>query len=346
MRRVIDRHEYAAYWHRRSIELDGDYYPAQKAPRAAKLWVPEERDEKRLTTYMKHPAKLDYEEHARLLIYAKELNLVPHKRLTRYRDLVYRLWGKARVEWAWRKARLKPPERDDGMPPPPHQTAHYLLQEALKQYISLSQQCREPVATKEKLLALFRKRRGYTRSEQEDILYQGEEVDWRHVHNREGLPGGTMPWDWIPCAQAIHPPEGMTIAFLGEHRYPPYILRKKAPEELEDEPLADWVEEPLEWIKRPPGIEETRSDPGPKGPTEMTRTQIRRAHGRQRRQQRGEQGPSDKAKAHKEETARQRHWEQWRVTREQRQSRRSGECKRTRPRGAGERRWLRKGNTE
>jgi hypothetical protein len=134
------------------------------------------------------------------------------------------------------------------------------------------------VATKEELLALFRKRRGYTKWEQETILYQGEEVDWRHVHSRNGRPGGTMPWDWIPCAQAVNPPEGMTIAFLGAHRYPPYILRKKAPEELVDEPPEDWVEEPLEWIERPPSIRDTKKTPQLEGSTEMSRTQIRRAH--------------------------------------------------------------------
>jgi hypothetical protein len=55
LRRAISRHEYAAYWHRRSVAGDADYYPAQKALREAKLWVPEYREEKKLTKYMKHP---------------------------------------------------------------------------------------------------------------------------------------------------------------------------------------------------------------------------------------------------------------------------------------------------
>jgi hypothetical protein len=126
--------------------------------------VPEEREEKKLTKYLKHLEWLDYEEHVRLLAYAKELKLVPHKKLTRYRELAYRMWGKASVTLAWRKARLKPPERADGLPPPPHKTMNDLLPEALQRYIELSQQGLEPVATKEELLALFRKRRGYTKS--------------------------------------------------------------------------------------------------------------------------------------------------------------------------------------
>jgi hypothetical protein len=167
-------------------------------------------------------------------MYAKELNLVPHKRLTRYRDLAYRKWGKARVKWAWRKARLKPPDREDGMPPPPHETMHDLLPEALKSYIALSQAGMEPAATKEELLAMFRKRRGYTRREQEDILYRGEEVDWRHCcHGRKDMR--SMPWDWLG-EKAVHPPEGWTVAFLGPEHTPPYILRKRAPSGWEDEP--------------------------------------------------------------------------------------------------------------
>jgi hypothetical protein len=177
LRKAISRHEYAAYWHRRSVAGDGDHYPAQKALREAKLWVPEEREEKKLTKYLKHPEELDYEQRVLLLMYAKELKLVPHKKLTKYRDLAYRRCGKARVKWTWRKARLKPPEREDGRPPPPHKTMNDLLPGALKRYIELSQQGLEPVATKEELLALLRKRRGYTRREQDMIMYPGEEVD-------------------------------------------------------------------------------------------------------------------------------------------------------------------------
>jgi hypothetical protein len=39
----------------------------------------------------------------------------------------------------------------------------------------------------------------------------------------------------------------MVIAFLGAHKYAPYILRKKRPPELEDEPSEEWLEEPPEW---------------------------------------------------------------------------------------------------
>jgi hypothetical protein len=74
----------------------------------------------------------------------------------------------------------------------------------------------------------------------------GEEVDYKLRHNRGWRPGGTMPWNWIPVEQATNPPEGMVMAFLGAHRYPPYVLRKKAPQVLEDEAPEDWVEEPLE----------------------------------------------------------------------------------------------------
>jgi hypothetical protein len=85
-----------------------------------------------------------------------------------------------------------------------------------------------------------------------------------------------MPWDWLG-EKAVHPPEGWTVAFLGPKHTPPYILRKRAPSGWEDEPPEDWIEEPLEWIERPPRIEERR-EPRPEGSTEMTRTQIRRAH--------------------------------------------------------------------
>jgi hypothetical protein len=92
-----------------------------------------------------------------------------------------------------------------------------LFPQALKEYIELSQQGMEPVATKEELLALFRKRRGYSVTEQMEHIYRGEEVDYQHVHRRSDLklPGATMPWKWIPVDRAIHPPEWWTIAFLG-----------------------------------------------------------------------------------------------------------------------------------
>jgi hypothetical protein len=109
-----------------------------------------------------------------------------------------------------------------------------LFPQALKDYIELSQQGLEPVATKEELLALFKKRRAYTPEGQEEHFYLGKEVDWRHVHRRQGLraPCATMPWDWILGDKPTNPPEGMTIAFLGAHAMPPYILREKKPEKL------------------------------------------------------------------------------------------------------------------
>jgi hypothetical protein len=89
MRRVIAKHEWEAYWHRRSIAPDPGYYPAVTALRAARLWVPAERGEKRLSKYLRHPECLTWEEHIRLLMCAKELKLIPHKKLTRYREQAY-----------------------------------------------------------------------------------------------------------------------------------------------------------------------------------------------------------------------------------------------------------------
>jgi hypothetical protein len=87
-----------------------------KALQAAKLWGPAEKEEKHLTKHLNHPEWLTWEEHVRLLMYAEELKLVSKKKLTKYREIAYRLWDKSRVKWAWRKARLKSPERDDGRP--------------------------------------------------------------------------------------------------------------------------------------------------------------------------------------------------------------------------------------
>jgi hypothetical protein len=103
LRNVISRHEWAAYWHHRSIENDTGYCPAIKALRDAKLWVPAEKEERHLTKYLKHPEWLTWEEHMRLLIYAKELKPVPKKKITQYREIAYRLWGVSRVKWARRK---------------------------------------------------------------------------------------------------------------------------------------------------------------------------------------------------------------------------------------------------
>jgi hypothetical protein len=66
-----------------------------------------------------------------------------------------------------------------------------------------------------------------------------------------------MPWDWLG-EKAVHPPEGWTVAFLGLKNTPPYILRNRAPSG-DDEPPVDSIEEPLEWIERPPRIEKGRA---------------------------------------------------------------------------------------
>jgi hypothetical protein len=205
MRSAISKDKWAAYWHHRSIANDTGYYAAVTALRAAKLWVPAEKEEKHLTKYLKHPEWLMWEEHVRMLMYAKELQLTPRKKLTQYRETAYRLWGKSRVKWAQKRARLKPPDRGDGRPSPRHKTMNDLLPQALKTYIELSQQGLEPVAIRDELLALFRKRPGYTRREQAELIYRGEEVDYQHCcHGLKDMR--SMPWDWIPCAQAIQPP--------------------------------------------------------------------------------------------------------------------------------------------
>jgi hypothetical protein len=71
MRSAISKDNWAAYWHHRSLKNDEGYYPAITALRAARLWVPAEKEEKHLTKYLKHPEWLTWEEHVRLLMYAK-----------------------------------------------------------------------------------------------------------------------------------------------------------------------------------------------------------------------------------------------------------------------------------
>jgi hypothetical protein len=60
-------------------------------------------------------------------MYSKELQLIPKKKISQYRRDAYRMYGKARVKWAWRKAILKPPLRDDGLSPTPRRTPNDLI---------------------------------------------------------------------------------------------------------------------------------------------------------------------------------------------------------------------------
>jgi hypothetical protein len=47
--------------------------------------VPGGDGETRLAKYLKHPGRLEFEEQVRILMYAKELQLVPHDMLKRCR---------------------------------------------------------------------------------------------------------------------------------------------------------------------------------------------------------------------------------------------------------------------
>jgi hypothetical protein len=95
--------------------------------------------------------------------------------------------------------------------------------QTLKEYIRLSQDGRDPPATKKELLALFKKRRGYTQCELGGALYPGEELDCLHMCRP---PGGSMPWDWVGTYQAAHLPEGTAIAFLGVRARMPYTIER------------------------------------------------------------------------------------------------------------------------
>jgi hypothetical protein len=224
----IDKAAYKSYWHRLARETTVEYFEAVRALNAQKIWCPAERDEERLTKYLNHPERLTQDEHIRLPMYAKELQLIPKRRISRYRKEAYRMYGKARAKWAWRKAILKPPLRDDGLPPPPHRTMNDLLPPALKEYQRLCQDGKEPPATKEELFALFRRRLTYTREEVTELLYPGEEVDWRHCcHGRRD--GRSMPWDWFSANEIEDLPPDMTLVFLGEKARVPYAIRKRRP---------------------------------------------------------------------------------------------------------------------
>jgi hypothetical protein len=158
LKRGIDKADYRTYWHRLARETTMEYFDAVRALRAQKIWCPAEQDEERLTKFLNHPERLTQDEHIRLLMYAKELQLIPKKRLSKYRKDAYRMYGKAQTKLAWRKAILRPPLRDDGLPPP-HRTLNDLLPEALKESQRLCQEGKEPPATKEELFTLFRRSR-------------------------------------------------------------------------------------------------------------------------------------------------------------------------------------------
>jgi hypothetical protein len=187
---------HCTYWLRQAGTCTAGYSEATKALRALPVWCPAEKDETPLTKYLGHPEQLEAEK----LAYGKDLPLVPKKKLARYRQLAYNTPGKSRLKWA----RLRPPERGDGISAPPPRTLDDLLPGAVREYIEQNRAGKEPVMTKEELLQLFRTRRGHTRSELGRELYQGEDVDYQHRHDREGRRGCTMPWEWIPVERATH----------------------------------------------------------------------------------------------------------------------------------------------
>jgi hypothetical protein len=162
LKRNVNKDEYRAFWQRCWQANTAEYYISVETLRRAKAWCPAEREEERPNKYLKHQGRLTNEEHVMVLMYAKEPKLVREKKFKHHRQLAYNMYGKARVKWAWRKARFKSPERADGLPPPPHKTRNDLLPQARRDYTKLSQEWLEPIATNEDLLSLFRKRRGHT----------------------------------------------------------------------------------------------------------------------------------------------------------------------------------------
>jgi hypothetical protein len=165
LKQAIEKQDYKTCWHRLASQVTEDYHASVETFWRKRIWFPEAREETRSTKCLKHSERLTFEKDVRLLTHAKELKLLPHEKLTRYRRLAYNRFGKARVKLAWRKVILKPPEREVGLPPPRHQTMNDRLPQALKEYTRLSQEGKEPPATKEELLALFRDKRGHTRDE-------------------------------------------------------------------------------------------------------------------------------------------------------------------------------------
>jgi hypothetical protein len=153
--------------------------------------------------------------------------------------------------------------------------------EAIKKYQQLFQDGKEPMATKEELLTMFKRRRPeYGQEERMDNLYPGEEVDYLHRHSRKD--GRSMPCDWLGAAASQVPP-GKTIAFLGPKARCQYIVRDKRPATLEIPQYEEWVEEPFERPKSPVlENEEVRHEPDARR-AKPTRTQLRRAHRKAKR---------------------------------------------------------------
>jgi hypothetical protein len=81
-------------------ETSEDWYEAARALRQTRVWCPEERDETGLTKFLKHQGRLTFSERVRLLAHAKELRLVPHKKLRRFRDAAHAMCGKALLKCA------------------------------------------------------------------------------------------------------------------------------------------------------------------------------------------------------------------------------------------------------
>lgn len=94
MHRAVKKLAFAAFWQHLSLSKDESYHEAVTELRAAKLSCQAERNEKRLTKYLKHPEWSSFEKHIRLLMHAKDLHLIPKKKLTRYREAVYQMRGK------------------------------------------------------------------------------------------------------------------------------------------------------------------------------------------------------------------------------------------------------------
>jgi hypothetical protein len=94
---AINKHDYMTCWHLLAHTCAKEYYESVAALRAMKMWCPVKLEETRLAKYLNNPRRLCYEKHVRLLMYAKELKLVPRKRLTRYPHVAYNMYAKARV---------------------------------------------------------------------------------------------------------------------------------------------------------------------------------------------------------------------------------------------------------
>jgi hypothetical protein len=276
LKECIPKGDYKMYWSRIARQNTEECAGAVKSLRALKVWCQEQRDEYRLTKYLKSPGRhTTFEEHVRMMRYAKELHLVPKKRLMKYRQAAYAIWGKAKIKCAWRHAELRQPDRTDG---PPHRkhTMNELMPEAIKKYQRLCQEGKDPMATNAELLSMFRKRTPeYGNAERGDKMYPGVEVDYLHCRSRPD--GRTMPCDWLG-EQASQVPPGKVIAFLGPRARCPYIIRDKSPEVIERIEYEEWIEEPFKCqVSLRATTDEVGHEPDART-AKPTRTQIRRAH--------------------------------------------------------------------